>query len=38
MRRRPAARPDLYCPENAVNRGQMAVFLTKTFELLLYRP
>jgi hypothetical protein len=22
-----------YCPLNAVNRGQMAVFLTKTFDL-----
>ena len=27
-----------YCPDSAVTRGQMAVFLTKTFELLLYKP
>ena len=34
----PPPAPISYCPENAVNRGQMAVFLTKTFDLLLYRP
>ena len=28
--------PPLYCPANPNNRGQMAVFLVKTFELLLY--
>ena len=28
--------PLLYCPNNPNNRGQMAVFLVKTFELLLY--
>jgi hypothetical protein len=28
----------LYCPANPVTRGQMAVFLTKTFELALYGP
>ena len=27
-----------YCPGNPVNRGQMAVFLVKTFGLLLYGP
>ena len=27
-----------YCPENPVTRGQMAVFLTLTFDLLLYLP
>jgi hypothetical protein len=27
-----------YCPGNPVNRGQMAVFLVKTFSLLLYGP
>jgi subtilisin-like proprotein convertase family protein len=27
-----------YCPANANTRGQMAVFLTKTFGLLLYGP
>jgi hypothetical protein len=27
-----------YCPGNAVTRGQMAVFLTKTFGLRLYGP
>ncbi|MGE5415087.1 MAG: S-layer homology domain-containing protein [Syntrophomonadaceae bacterium] len=27
-----------YCPANPVNRGQMAVFLVKTFGLLLYGP
>ena len=30
------AQPPLYCPNNANNRGQMAVFLVKTFQLLLY--
>jgi len=25
--------PPLYCPTNAVTRGQMAVFLMKTFQL-----
>jgi hypothetical protein len=28
----------LYCPTNPVTRGQMAVFLTKTFALALYGP
>jgi hypothetical protein len=28
-----AASPLLYCPSNPVTRGQMAVFLTKTFGL-----
>jgi S-layer homology domain len=28
----------LYCPSNVVTRGQMAVFLTKTFGLALYGP
>jgi hypothetical protein len=28
--------PPLYCPTNPNNRGQMAVFLVKTFDLLLY--
>ena len=28
--------PPLYCPTNPNNRGQMAVFLVKTFGLLLY--
>jgi hypothetical protein len=28
----------LYCPTNPVTRGQMAVFLTKTFTLTLYGP
>ena len=28
--------PPLYCPDNPNNRGQMAVFLVKTFNLLLY--
>jgi hypothetical protein len=28
----------LYCPTNPVTRGQMAVFLTKTFGLALYGP
>jgi hypothetical protein len=27
-----------YCPDASVTRGQMAVFLTKTFGLLLYGP
>ena len=27
-----------YCPDDPVNRGQMAVFLVKTFGLLLYGP
>ncbi|HEX4438881.1 MAG TPA: S-layer homology domain-containing protein [Thermoanaerobaculia bacterium] len=27
-----------YCPANAVNRGQMAAFLVKTYGLLLYGP
>jgi streptogramin lyase len=27
-----------YCPNNSVTRGQMAVFLTKTFGMLLYGP
>jgi len=30
--------PLLYCPTNANTRGQMAVFLVKTFGLLLYGP
>ncbi len=30
--------PLLYCPTNAVNRGQMSAFLTKTFLLALYGP
>ncbi len=30
------AAPPLYCPDSPNNRGQMAVFLVKTFELLLY--
>ena len=28
--------PPLYCPTNPNNRGQMAVFLVKTFGLALY--
>jgi hypothetical protein len=28
--------PPLYCPTNPNNRGQMAAFLVKTFELVLY--
>ncbi len=32
------ASPLLYCPTNANTRGQMAVFLVKTFGLLLYGP
>ena len=27
-----------YCPNDPINRGQMAVFLVKTFKLLLYGP
>ncbi len=27
-----------YCPDNPNNRGQMAVFLAKTFGLLLHGP
>jgi hypothetical protein len=27
-----------YCPLDPVQRGQMAVFLTKTFGLILYGP
>lgn len=34
----PPPAPISYCPGNPVTRGQMAVFLTKTFDLLLYRP
>ncbi len=30
--------PLLYCPDNPNTRGQMAVFLVKTFALLLYAP
>jgi hypothetical protein len=30
--------PPLYCPDDPNTRGQMAVFLTKTFGLLLYGP
>jgi hypothetical protein len=30
--------PGIYCPDNPNTRGQMAVFLTKTFGLLLYGP
>jgi len=32
------ASPLLYCPNNPNTRGQMAVFLTKTFSLVLYGP
>ena len=32
-----SATPPLYCPDDPNNRGQMAVFLVKTFGLLLYR-
>jgi hypothetical protein len=32
------ASPLLYCPGNPNTRGQMAVFLVKTFALLLYGP
>jgi hypothetical protein len=31
-----SAVPSLYCPDSPNNRGQMAVFLVKTFQLLLY--
>ncbi len=34
----PPPAPISFCPENPVTRGQMAVFITKTFDLLLYRP
>jgi hypothetical protein len=30
--------PALYCPDNPVTRQEMAVFLTKTFSLVLYGP
>ena len=30
--------PVVVCPADRVNRGQMAVFLVKTFGLLLYGP
>lgn len=30
--------PGIFCPENPVNRGQMAPFLVKTFGLVLYAP
>ncbi len=33
-----SASPLLYCPDNANNRGQMAVFVDKTFGLRLYGP
>ena len=33
-----SAKPLDYCPTNPNNRGQMAVFLVKTFGLLLYAP
>ena len=33
-----SASPLLYCPANPNTREQMAVFLTKTFSLLLYGP
>jgi hypothetical protein len=33
-----SASPLLYCPSNPNTRQQMAVFLTKTFSLLLYGP
>ena len=32
------ASPLLYCPSNPNTRGQMAVFLTRWFELVLYAP
>jgi hypothetical protein len=32
------ASPPLYCPNNPNTRGQMAVFLTKTFGIKLYPP
>jgi hypothetical protein len=34
----PPPAPIFFCPENSVTRGQMAAFLTLTFNLLLYRP
>ena len=34
----PPPAPISYCPDNSVTRGQMAPFLVKTFELLLYGP
>jgi hypothetical protein len=33
-----SATPLNYCPDSPNNRGQMAVFLVKTFGLLLYAP
>ncbi len=33
-----SAAPPSYCPDNPDNRGQMAVFLLKTFGLVLYGP
>jgi hypothetical protein len=30
--------PGIYCPANAVSRDQMAVFVTKAFDLALYGP
>ena len=33
-----SAAPPLYCPTNPNNRGQMAVFLVKTFGLTIYGP
>ena len=32
------ASPPRYCPADPITRGQMAVFLTRMFELNLYRP
>ncbi len=29
---------NVYCPSAATKRGQMAVFLTKAFQLALYGP
>jgi S-layer homology domain len=34
----PPPAPISFCPENPVTRGQMSAFLSKTFDLLLYRP
>ncbi len=34
----PPPAPISFCPGNPVTRGQMAVFLTKTFGLVLYGP
>ena len=34
----PPPAPIFFCPENSVTRGQMAAFLTLTFNLVLYRP